>query len=123
MQLFISYRRKSWAFTQYMVDQLTQKVDAQIFIDLKSIDEIDFEHSILKHLQASDGVLLIVSEYTFDPTRIADSGDWVRREIRVALELNKPIVLVCIEGLMPPPGLPEDIRSIERCQGIKFYPD
>ena len=77
MKLFISYRRKSWAFTQYMVDQLTQKVDAQIFIDLKSIDEIDFEHSILKHLQDSDGVLLIVSEYTFDPIRIADTGESV----------------------------------------------
>ncbi len=90
---------------------------------LKAIDEIDFEHSILKHLQDSDGVLVIVSEYTFDPIRIADTGDWVRREIRTALELNKPIVLVCVEGLMPPSELPEDIRHIERCQGIKFYPD
>ena len=121
-KLFISYRRKSWAFTHRMADELAHRLDAEIFVDLDSIDEDDFEHAILKHLRKSDAVLLVVSEHTF-ADRIHKDDDWVRREIREALNHNIPIVLVAVEGLYPPSGLPEDIKDIARKQGIAFYPE
>src|SRR5262249_37105876 len=114
MKLFISYRRKSWAFTQRLDEALTAATGADIFVDYEGIDDTHFEESILRHLSESDAILLIITEYTFAPERINQPDDWVRREIVTALKLKKPIVLVAVDGLYPPPPdkLPEDIREI-----------
>ena len=123
LNVFVSYRRKSWAFTHRMAGDLKQQLDADIFVDISSIDQADFETSILGHLRASDVVLLVVSEYTFSE-RIHNADDWVRREIALALTMRKPIVLIAVEGLFPPDAasLPADIRGVTRMQGIEFYP-
>lgn len=121
-KLFISYRRKSWPFTHRLAEDLRQRLDAEIFVDFQGIDETDFEHAILKNLRASDAVLLVVSESTFED-RIHHDDDWVRREIREALDHDKPLILVCVDGLLPPPGLPDDIKDVARMQGFNFYPE
>ena len=124
LNVFVSYRRKSWAFTHRMAGDLKQHLDADIFVDVSGVDQADFETSILSHLRASDLVLLVVSEYTFSE-RIHNADDWVRREIALALTMRKPIVLIAVEGLFPPDAasLPADIRGVTRMQGIKFYPE
>jgi len=123
LKVFVSYRRKSWAFTHRMAGDLKQHLDADIFVDISGVDQADFETSILSHLRASDVVLLVVSEYTFSE-RIRNADDWVRREIALALTMHKPIVLIAVEGLFPPDAasLPVDIRGVTRMQGIEFYP-
>jgi tetratricopeptide (TPR) repeat protein len=121
-KLFISYRRKSWAFTHRLAEELRRRLDADIFVDVANIDAADFEVSILRHLRASDAMLLVVTELTF-ADRIHKDDDWVRREIAEALHRKIPIVLVCVEGLLPPPGLPDDIKAVARMQGISFYPE
>lgn len=121
-KLFLSYRRKSWPFTHRLADELEKRLDAEIFVDFTGVDEDDFEHSILRNLRESDAVLLVITEHTF-ADRIHKDSDWVRREIREALEHDIPIVLVAVEGLFPPSGLPDDIKDVARKQGIRFYPD
>ncbi len=121
-KLFISYRRKSWGFTHRLADELRARLDAEIFVDVDNVDQADFELSIVNHLRKSDAVLLVVSETTF-ADRIHRDDDWVRREIREAIQLNIPLVLVCVEGLLPPAGLPDDIKDLARMQGVNFYPD
>lgn len=121
-KIFISYRRKSWGFTHRLADDLRERLDAEVFIDMDSIDQTDFERSIVTHLRGSDAVLLVISETTF-ADRIHKDDDWVRREIREALEHKIPLVLVCVEGLLPPSGLPDDIKDVARIQGVNFYPE
>ena len=101
---------------------LSDSTDKYVFVDADSIDQADFEHAIVTHLHSSDAVLLVVSETTF-ADRIHRDDDWVRREIREALTLGLPLVLVCVEGLLPPSGLPEDIKDVTRKQGVNFYPE
>lgn len=120
-KLFISYHRKSGVFTHRLADELCYRLDADIFVDLTGVDEADFEHSILRHLHESDAVLLVISEHTFEDP-IHKDDDWVRREIREAITLNKPLLLICVEGRLPPPGLPEDIKAVALMQHINFYP-
>ena len=120
-KIFISYRRKSSAFTLLLANKLSQQLDAEIFVDFDSIDRVDFETSILTHLRESDVFLLMVTEHTF-ADRIHMETDWVRKEIRTALERDIPIVLVSENGMYPPANLPEDIREIRNKQGIEFYP-
>ncbi len=122
-KLFISYRRKSWAFTGRLAEKLATKTNAEVFVDFTGIDDTDFEKSILKNLRESDAVLLIVSEHTF-AERIHRDDDWVRREIREALNHDIPIIVVAVDGLFPPTvGLPEDIGDVVKSQGIRFYPE
>ncbi len=124
LKVFVSYRRKSWAFTHRMAGDLKQVLDADIFVDITGVDQANFADSILSHLRVADVVLLVVSEFTFSE-RIQEPNDWVRHEIALALELRKPIVLIAVEGLFPPAAamLPPDIRGVTRMQGIKFYPE
>ena len=120
-KIFVSYRRKSWGFTYRLAEALEQRLTADIFVDFEGIDEDNFEQSILRNLQECNLVLLIVTEHTF-ADRIHKDDDWVRREIRTALEYNIPLVLVAVDGLFPPSGLPQDIQDVARKQGIEFYP-
>lgn len=121
-RIFISYRRKSWPFTHRLAEELSQRLSAEIFVDFTGVDETVFERAILRNLRASDAVLLVISEHTF-ADRVHRDDDWVRREIREALVHQIPLILVCVEGLLPPPGLPEDIKEVARMQGINFYPE
>jgi hypothetical protein len=66
-------------------------------------------------------VLIIVTDLTFSVDRIHRDDDWVRREIREALTLKKPIVLACVDGLFPPEDLPDDIQGIRGKEGIRFF--
>lgn len=120
MQVFISYRRMSWPLAQSLREKLMQKIDAQVFIDLHGVDEANFENSILRNLRTSAIMLLVISEYTFTE-RIYDANDWVRREIREALQHRIPIILVMMEGRTPPSNLPPDIAGVAQMQGVKFY--
>lgn len=122
-KLFISYRRKSWAFTDRLANDLRNILDAEIFVDFTGMDETDFESSILRNLRESDAVLLIITEHTFASERIHHDDDWVRREIREALVLNKPLILACVDGLFPPNDVPDDIQGVRRMEGIRFFPE
>jgi formylglycine-generating enzyme required for sulfatase activity len=122
MKLFISYRRKTWAFTHLLYQQLGAVIQDDIFMDLEGVDQADFEKSILGHLHTSHVVLLVVTELTF-ADRIHNDADWVRREIREALQRNIPIVLISVENQLPPHGLPDDIKDVARSQAVMFYPD
>ncbi|MFL5699868.1 MAG: TIR domain-containing protein [Ktedonobacteraceae bacterium] len=125
MKIFISYRRKSWPFVHLLVEKLRERIKGDIFVDYTSIDDTDFERSILRHLRESDIVLVVVTELTFVFDRIHNDDDWVRREIALALDLKKPIILIRVDNLLPPPpsNLPDNIRNITRMQGIAFYPE
>lgn len=123
MKLFVSYRRKSWGFTQRLAEKLERRLDAEIFIDTEGIDETHFANSIMRNLGQSDAVLLIVSEHTFAPEKIHHEKDWVRREIREALRLKKPIICAFVDGQPIPGDLPLDIEDIRQMQGVNFYPE
>lgn len=120
-KLFISYRRKSSDFMYRVAERLTSLLDADVFYDFAGIDNNNFELSLMRNLRECDVMLLIVTEHTFDPLRIYDEDDWVRREVAEALRLEKPIVLALYEGLTPPPDLPDDIRDIRKKHGLSFY--
>ena len=124
LKLFISYRRASWPFTKILARDLGTLLDADIFVDIDGVNDSNFEQSILRHLRESDAVLLVVTDETFGK-RIHQPGDWVRREIALALELRKSMALALLSGLTPPAAnkLPEDIRLVTRVQGVPFYPE
>lgn len=121
MKLFISYRRKDWGYTSRLADDLRTRLGCEVFVDIDGMDEPSFESSILRNLESSQIVLLLVTEKTFATDRIHRDADWVRREMVRALELNKQIILVCIDGLFPPADIPDDLQPLRGKEGIRFF--
>ncbi|MBA3531415.1 MAG: toll/interleukin-1 receptor domain-containing protein, partial [Ardenticatenales bacterium] len=124
LKLFVSYRRHSWPFTRHLAEALAQRLRAEIFIDYQKIDRADFASSIEQHLRTSDVVLLVVTRDTFGP-RIHEAEDWLRREVALACALGKPLLLISVDGQLPPPDsdLPTDLHGLGGYQGIPFYPE
>ncbi|NDJ37044.1 MAG: TIR domain-containing protein [Chloroflexi bacterium] len=117
--IFISHRRRDWAFAYLYADHLRAHLDASVFLDRHGIDDPDFEASILRNLRKSALFLLVVTPNTFASDRIHLDNDWIRREITEAIELNLPIALALTDNLeLPAPEyLPIGIRPITGKQG------
>lgn len=123
MNVFISYRHKDWGIAQQIAEQLRQRIHGSVFFDERSIDQADFERSILSHLRQSQVVVVIVTENTFAAERIRQSDDWIRREMKEALYQGKNIVPVRINTpILQTHQLPPDIQDIARMQSLELYP-
>jgi cell division protein FtsB len=121
-KIFVSYRRDDSDFAHRIADKLDHHLSANIFVDIK-IRSADWVEALEQEIHECNVFLLCVTTNTFNADRIISDEDWIRREIALALTLNKPIVLALKEGLAPPSPeiLPENIQSIVTRQGIPFY--
>src|SRR5688572_19454352 len=87
--VFISYRRTSvpWALAIYQ--SLTHH-GYDVFFDYEGIGAGDFEQVILENIRARAHFLVLLTPSALE--RIADPGDWLRREIETALRTRRNIV-------------------------------
>ena len=123
MKVFISYRHKDWGIARQIAEQLRRRINGYVFFDERSIDQADFERSILSHLQQSQVVVVIVTMNTFAAESIRQSDDWIRREMKEALYHGKDIVPVRINAPFPPTHqLPPDIQRIARMNSLELHP-
>ena len=122
--IFISYRNRDWPFAHRLQERLEARFGGEVYIDRK-ISSDDYERELLAKVRACAIFVLVVTVHTFDRARLAQHDDWIRREVSLALALDKPIALVLYEGIRLPPTdeLPYDIRGITTRQGVKFYPE
>src|SRR6266487_4808837 len=121
MNVFISYRHKDWGIARQIVEALKRRINGYVFFDERSIDQGDFERSILSHLRQSQVVIVIVTENTFAPERIRQSNDWILREMQEALNQRKDIVPVRINTPFPPTHqLPPNIQRITRMNSLEL---
>lgn len=122
--IFVSYRSRDWAFAHRLYERLEAGFGGEVYID-RRISSDNYETELLGKVRVCDIFVLVVTSHTFDSDRLAHDDDWIRREVSLALALDKRIVLVLYEGIRPPPtdDLPEEIRGITSRQGVKFYPE
>jgi hypothetical protein len=122
MNVFISYRHKDLGIARQIAEELKRRINGYVFFDERSIDQVDFERSILSHLRQSQVVVVIVTENTFAPERIRQSDDWIRREMQEALNQRKDIVPVRINAPFPPTHqLPPNIQRITRMNSLELH--
>ncbi len=127
-RVFISYRRDDSAgFSLAIEKALSQALGrGKVFIDIDDISPgDDFEDHIHQSIFSCD-VLVVVIGQNWNPStsigarRLDDSGDWVRREIAIALKRNITVIPVLVEGAsMPDTGqLPKELEALARCNGF-----
>ncbi len=98
--VFLSYRREvSWAVAHLVRNDLMQH-DFDVFMDTQNLDSGEFERVILREIEMREHFLVLLEPRSFD--RIADDGDWLRREIAHALARQRNVVPVLANGARMP---------------------
>src|SRR5499427_1971994 len=120
-RVFISYRREDTAPAAGRVyDRLCQLLSKRnVFFDVDTIagGEI-FDRKLMSEIERSDVVLVFIGKLWLivsgGRARFEQPGDYVRAEVRAALERPVLVLPVLVDGArMPlPDQLPEDIRAI-----------
>ena len=120
-RIFISYRRTDSFAVGRLADGLSQVFGKKtVFRDVSGIAPGEhFEDRILQELDSADVVIAAIGrtwlgQRTFGRKRIAERGDWVRREVEHALGTGKPLIPVLLDGapLPRPRQLPRTLRSL-----------
>lgn len=84
----------------------------KVFLDVDEIGSGQFPTQIKQAIEQCKDFLLVLSPGTLD--RCVDEEDWVRREILMAMDLNKNIVGVGLPGFIMPEAedLPKPLQSL-----------
>lgn len=93
--VFISYRRSD-VYTALAVYENLKNQGYNIFFDYRSIASGDFEQVISSNIRARAHFLLILTPTALD--RCNEPGDWLRREIELAIDEKRNIVPLFFKG-------------------------
>jgi len=120
-RVFISYRREDTAPAAGRVyDRLCQLLSKRnVFFDVSTIagGEV-FDRKLMSEIERSDAVLVFIGKLWLavkgGRARLEEPGDYVRAEVRAALQRSVLVLPVLVDGArMPlPDQLPDDIRAI-----------
>jgi TIR domain len=129
-QIFLNYRASDEPFGVQMLDrELSEQFGSDVvFLASKSIDlGEDWEERMFAAVEESTAVLMVIGRNWLDAKdadgrrRIDDPGDFVRREIRTALRLNKQVIPVRLAvPRLSAADLPTDLHDVLRCQDIEI---
>lgn len=93
--VFISYRRTNF-WTALAVYKELHSNGFDVFFDYKNIPSGDFEQVIVENVKSRAHFIIILSPSALE--RCHEPGDWLRREIELALENNRNIIPLIMEG-------------------------
>lgn len=109
--IFISYRRDGGAQYARTLQLMLERKGYRVFLDYDELTDAQFSPQIDAAIRNSNIYILVLSKGSL--VRCANEGDWVRREIEVALEAGKRLVPInpdnTFDGI--PDGLPDDIKE------------
>ena len=93
--VFISYRRTD-VYTALAIYENLKNQGYDVFFDYRSISSGDFEQIITSNIRARAHFLLILTPTVLD--RCNEPGDWLRREIEIAIDEKRNIIPLFFNG-------------------------
>jgi ketosteroid isomerase-like protein len=130
-KVFISYRREETAgHAGRLHDAIAPRFgDANVFMDVDLAPGVDFVERVTEAVGACDVLLVVIGPNWARTTdgrgnvRLADSNDFVRLEVEIALRRPDVAVIPLLVGgaQMPAPDqLPESIRGLSRRNALEL---
>lgn len=112
--VFVNYRFDDERFGAGAVyDGLAERFgERQVFRDCVSMRAGEHYPTRLRQGLEDADILVSVIGPSWSATRLEEPGDWVRYELRRALERGIPIIPVLTDGTQPPHDLPSDIAPV-----------
>jgi formylglycine-generating enzyme required for sulfatase activity len=123
--VFISYRRVD-VYTALAVYQHLTSHGYDIFFDYTSIPSGDFEQIIVSNIKARAHFILILTPTALE--RSSQPGDWLRREIEVAIDEKRNIIPLFFNGFnFGAPSVSKKLtgklKNLSRYNGMNVHPD
>jgi len=123
--VFISYRRDD-VYTALAVYQNLTAQGYDVFFDYTSIHSGDFEQIIVSNIKARAHFVLILTPTALD--RCNEPGDWLRREIEIAIDEKRNIVPLFFKGFnFGAPSVTDKLtgklENLNRYNGMNVYED
>lgn len=122
--IFISYRRDGGHKTAKHLYDLLIRDGYTVSFDIDTLRSGDFDTELLRHIDECTDFILILNKTAFDRSLDPNCDrkrDWVRNELAYALEKNKNVIPIMINGFTEfPDNLPEDIAAVARKNGPKY---
>ena len=106
MDIFVSYSRRDKDSVFAIVENIRKNTGLDLWIDLEGVEGGDhFDHNIINAINQCKVVLFMMSKSSIAPFRDPDTGEedhgkstWTEMEVQYALNRNKRVVLVSIDG-------------------------
>jgi len=110
--IFISYRRDGGAQYARTLQLMLEKKGYRVFLDYDELVDEKFSPQIEAAIKKSTIYLILLTRGSM--ARCANEGDWVRREIEIAIDNGKRIVPVNPDGTFDgiPDSVPQRIKRI-----------
>lgn len=109
--IFISYRRDGGAQYARTLQLMLEKKGYKVFLDYDELKDEKFSPQIEAAIKNSTIYLILLTKGSMK--RCATEGDWVRREIEIAIENGKRIIPVNPDGTYD--GMPDKVPAIIKC--------
>lgn len=122
MHAFISYRRSTGKHLASLLKVYLTNRKFSVFLDVDRLRAGPFDTSLIHYVKSSKYFLLVLTSDALD--RCNNDSDWVRKEIVAAMDSGCIIIPVLDNFEWPnPEDLPEDIRSLQRFNGVHWNHD
>ncbi len=119
--VFISYRRRGGAaFVRLVQEKLYQDHGVKAFVDVDGLGSGEFGPELRRQIETIPSFVFIVSDGAFG--RCHEDTDWVREEIKLALNTNRNIIPFLMEGCEMPKreALPSDIANFATLNALPY---
>jgi len=131
LRIFLSYRREDGAaYAGRISDRLTSEFGRNsLFMDVDGIPlGVDFAKRLSQEVAGCDVLLAVIGGRWSDlrdgngNRRLDDPRDFVRIEIREALNRAKPVIPILLDGIAVPgsDSLPDDIKALAVQNGLSL---
>ena len=122
--IFLSYRRKGGFETAKHIFDLLTRDGYRVSFDIDTLRSGDFDTQLLQRIDKCTDFIIILNAGAFDrsidPT-FDRNKDWLRIELAYALEKEKNIIPVMLDGFTEfPDNLPDDIAAVKWKNGPKY---
>ncbi len=94
--VFLSYRRADFGWAIAIYQALTER-GFDVFIDFEGLGPGNFEHAILENIATRAHFLVLLTPAALEH-RAGAREDWLRREIEAALDCDRNVVPLMVEG-------------------------
>ena len=113
--IFISYRRSAYDTANLIAVKL-RHAGYKVFFDVDTLTAGKFNEQLLEVIKGCKDFILVLPENALD--RCEDPEDWVRRETLCALEHQKNILPVMLDGFAWPNEMPQGMEELSSYQAI-----
>jgi hypothetical protein len=112
--VFISYKRDvSWGIARTIRDRL-QVLGADVFLDVEDIHDGSFGEYIQRNIRQRDFFIPVLAPGTLN-------SQWVQKEIRYALELDKTIIPVLVNNFnLYGDEVPDDLKVLQEQNAVNL---